>query len=276
MKTLKNNTLLYDKDCPLCRAYTKSFVSCKLLDENGRSAYNETAGNVLTHVDMARAKDEIALVNHGENTVMYGIDGLIHIFTHERNWLKKLLHAVPIYYIIKFFYFFVSYNRKLIAPSQTMYGANDCSPSFNLFFRILYIAVTACITAICLSAFIQPVLAHFNMQSSNITELVVVCGQLASQGIVVGLVKKQRVMDYLGNMMTVSLMGGLLLIPAILIQATFTVSVFFTLAYFALVVFTMFLLHMKRCKLLGLGYGITISWILYRVLVLAAITNLKF
>jgi hypothetical protein len=268
MKTLKNNTLLYDKDCPLCRVYTKSFVSCNLLDEKGRSAYTETAETIMIRVDKVRAKDEIALVDRQKNTVMYGIDGLIHIFTHERNWLKMILHFAPIYYIIKFSYFLVSYNRKIIAPSKTMYGVNDCSPSFNLFFRILYIAVTAFITSICLATFIQPVLFHFNVQTGNFTELIVVGGQLISQGIIVSLVKKSRVMDYFGNMMTVSLLGGLLLIPAIIIQSIFIIPVWFTLGYFGLVVLTMFLLHMKRCKLLGLGYGITISWILYRVLVL--------
>ncbi|HYG53304.1 MAG TPA: DCC1-like thiol-disulfide oxidoreductase family protein [Flavobacteriales bacterium] len=273
MKTLKNNTLLYDKDCPLCRAYTKSFVSCGLLDQQGRCAYTGTHETVLKNVDLEGAKDEIALVDRKQNTVLYGIDGLIHIFTHERNWLKALLHFPPVYHPIKFCYFFVSYNRKLIAPSKTMFNANECSPSFNLFFRLLYLMVTAFITAVCLGTFIQPVLAHFSMQTGGITELLVVSGQLLSQGIIVSLVNRNRVMDYLGNMMTVSLIGGLLLIPAIIIQHAFVVTAGFTIGYLGLVVFTLFLLHIRRCQLLGLGCGITVSWILYRVVVLGILIN---
>ncbi len=32
MKTLENQTLLYDEDCPLCQAYTSAFVKTGILD----------------------------------------------------------------------------------------------------------------------------------------------------------------------------------------------------------------------------------------------------
>lgn len=37
MKTLQNQTLLYDEDCPLCQVYTTGFIKAKMLDENGRN-----------------------------------------------------------------------------------------------------------------------------------------------------------------------------------------------------------------------------------------------
>ena len=36
MKTLENQTLLFDEDCPLCRIYTSRFIKAGMLDENGK------------------------------------------------------------------------------------------------------------------------------------------------------------------------------------------------------------------------------------------------
>ena len=36
MKTLENQTLLYDEDCPLCSVYTTGFIKNGMLDVNGR------------------------------------------------------------------------------------------------------------------------------------------------------------------------------------------------------------------------------------------------
>ncbi len=36
MKTLRNHTLIYDKECPMCNLYSKGFIQSGMLDENGR------------------------------------------------------------------------------------------------------------------------------------------------------------------------------------------------------------------------------------------------
>jgi len=41
MKTLENQTLLYDEDCPLCQAYTSAFVKTGILDENGKKPFTK-------------------------------------------------------------------------------------------------------------------------------------------------------------------------------------------------------------------------------------------
>jgi predicted DCC family thiol-disulfide oxidoreductase YuxK len=41
MKTLKDHTLLYDATCPMCRLYTRAFVSSGMLDQEGRAPYQE-------------------------------------------------------------------------------------------------------------------------------------------------------------------------------------------------------------------------------------------
>jgi predicted DCC family thiol-disulfide oxidoreductase YuxK len=39
MKTLNNQTLLYDEDCPMCTFYTAAFIKTKMLDTNGRKPF---------------------------------------------------------------------------------------------------------------------------------------------------------------------------------------------------------------------------------------------
>ena len=42
MKTLEDQTLLYNEDCLLCRAYTLGFIKAGMLDENGKKSYSIT------------------------------------------------------------------------------------------------------------------------------------------------------------------------------------------------------------------------------------------
>ncbi|HET6989996.1 MAG TPA: DUF393 domain-containing protein, partial [Bacteroidia bacterium] len=63
MKTLKNHTILYDADCPLCRAYTGAFIRTEMLDEKGRVPFQITGGAFCPGLDSSRAKNEIALLN---------------------------------------------------------------------------------------------------------------------------------------------------------------------------------------------------------------------
>ena len=85
-------------------------------------------------------------------------------------------------------------------------------------------------------------------------ELAVCLGQIFWQTLFLKWYLKDKIWDYLGNMMTVSLIGTLLLIPTIL---TNLVPVFY-LIYFGFVVFIMLLEHLSRFMILKLNYFPTI------------------
>jgi hypothetical protein len=67
----------------------------------------------------------------------------------------------------------------------------------------------------------------------------------------------------------VSLMGALLLLPLLLLAAIIPLPALVCAAWFFLVVAFMLYEHSRRCRLLGLGYLPSITWVLYRLLVLA-------
>lgn len=271
MKTLKNNLIVYDKDCPMCEWYTGLFTKNGFLENNGRTTYTALDAQTASLIDMHRAKTEIALVDKERKQVTYGIDSMIKVFSHGKPLLNKVLHSVFIYPFAKFFYLLISYNRKMIAPSANMYEAFDCSPAYNGFFRWFYILLTGISTAFILNQYSTHLFAVLEVQTKFWFELSVVIGQLAFQGVFIGFIHKEKRMDYLGNMMTVSFIGAILLVPMLLLIEFSSLTGIFALPYFGSVVAFMLYLHYNRCKTLKLGWRMTFSWVLYRILVLTLI-----
>ncbi|MCS4301106.1 DCC1-like thiol-disulfide oxidoreductase family protein [Chryseobacterium sp. BIGb0232] len=265
MKTLKNHTLIYDNECPMCSIYSRGFTKCGMLDENGREAFTEMSDRNKIQVDFHRAKNEIALVDHENNKVIYGLDSLLLIIGNSFPLLVKIAKLQPLYWFFRKLYSFVSYNRKQIIPSKNDYTEKSCVPTFNLKYRLSYIAFVAIFSAYILSLYSGKL--GVNLTPNLLRELTVCLGQILWQTLFLKSYLKDKIWDYLGNMMTVSLLGTLLLIPALLVSFT---SVFY-LIYFGVVVFIMFIEHLRRCRILKLNYFPTISWMLFRLTALTII-----
>ncbi|MES2132421.1 MAG: hypothetical protein V4506_08720 [Bacteroidota bacterium] len=268
MTTLKNHSLLYDTNCPLCSAYTKGFIKTGMLDENGRLSYEEGLNTYGTYVDADRSRHEIALVDTTNGNVKYGIDSLVYIIVTKFPFLKPLLHNRVLQFLLKKLYAFISYNRKVIAPSPN-YLSQSCVPDFNLSYRILYILFSAAITSTVLLYYSDSLKTVIPL--TNLWREYAICfGQIAFQGGILLLMKtkKEFLFDYLGNMMTVSLLGGLLLMLLLIIRHFISFAPIAYLAYFAGVVLFMFLQHRKRVAWINAPAWLSYTWILYRCLVL--------
>lgn len=265
MKTLKNHTLIYDNECPMCAIYSKGFTKCRMLDENGREAFTEISDRNKNLVNFQQAKNEIALVDHENNKVTYGLDSLLLIIGNSFPFLERVARIQPLYWFLKKLYSFVSYNRKQIIPSKKDNTEQSCVPDFNLKYRIAYMAFVALFSAYVLSLYSGRL--GGNLTPNFFRELAVCLGQISWQSLFLKRYLKEKHWDYLGNMMTVSLIGTLLLIPALFVDS---IPVFH-LMYFGIVVFIMFLEHLRRCKILKLNDLPTISWILFRLTALGII-----
>lgn len=268
MKTLQHHTLLYDTDCPVCAAYTNGFIQSGMLGQQGRMPFEkglELYGEIL---DTDRSRNEIALVNTQNGSVLYGIDSLNYVITQRFPFLKSLLNNAAILFLLKKCYAFISFNRKVIAPSPD-YSAQVCIPDFNSAYRISYLVLSAALTSTILfhySRFLQGTIPDSNL----FREYIICFGQIAFQGsllLAIGLTKEKR-FDYLGNMMTVSLIGGLLLLPVLILSHSVALPFSFSLGWFFAVVAFMFLKHRKRVSAIQAPAWLSYTWILYRVLVL--------
>jgi hypothetical protein len=85
---------------------------------------------------------------------------------------------------------------------------------------------------------------------------------------------KKTIINYTGNLMTVSLMGSLILTPILILTQFINVSEFIVLGWFGITVFIMFAEHFRRVKVLKLPSYLCFTWVLYRIIALLFILNL--
>ncbi|HEU0126040.1 MAG TPA: hypothetical protein VFQ56_07030, partial [Flavobacterium sp.] len=84
---------------------------------------------------------------------------------------------------------------------------------------------------------------------------------------------KQTILNYAGNLMTVSLMGSLILTPVLLLSQFVLLPQMIILGWFGVTVLIMFLEHFRRVKVLKLPFYLSFTWILYRIIALVFILN---
>jgi hypothetical protein len=272
MKTLHNQTILYDEDCPLCQVYTSAFVKTGMLDENGRKPYNQIGKEEAEFLNIEKAANEIALVDYKNKTVVYGIDSLLKIIGNSFPFIEKIGKITLVNYLLKKLYSFISYNRKVIIPnSKTGETKIQCEPSFNFKYRIIYILFTICITTIVLYKCSE--MLPYIPKNSITREILLASGQIVFQ--LCFLLKKnwKTKLNYLGNLMTVSLYGCLLLTPILVINLITEVTPLISLIWFTITVLAILLEHIRRITILELPKYLSITWVFYRIIALYLILN---
>jgi predicted DCC family thiol-disulfide oxidoreductase YuxK len=270
MNTLKDHLILFDAECPMCQLYTKAFVSTGLLDKNGRAAYQEYPEQACALVDWQRAVNEIALVNQKTGEVTYGIESLLKICAVALPVLRPLFSFKPFLWLMSTLYAFVSYNRRVIIPGLVTEQSFRFQPGFKKHYRIAYLTFSWLVTSYIL--FNYGKLMTGILPQANISREFIICGgQIVFQAFVILFYKKEKIWDYLGNLMTISLAGALLLLT---ISALGNLLHFNSDAYFIsfiIVVSLMFLEHIRRSKILKISYLMTFTWVVYRVIALILI-----
>ena len=103
---------------------------------------------------------------------------------------------------------------------------------------------------------------------NSFREYAICAGQILFQGLLVTALAPAKRWEYLGNMMTISFAGALLLLPLIAISKMTHLSPITAAGYFLFVAGLMLLEHIRRTKLLALARTLTITWVLYRLVIL--------
>ncbi len=270
MKALKNHLILFDAECPMCRMYTQAFVESGMLDNDGRTAYQELPAQACPMLDRQRAVNEIALVDQETGEVTYGIESLFKVFAVSFPVLKPLFLFRPFVWLMSKIYAFIAFNRRVIILAPVAANSFELQPTFKLNYRLAYLFATWLLTAIVLSAYAS-LMTGLLPEGSVYREYLICGGQIFFQGAIISIIHKDKRWDYLGNMMTISFGGALLLLPVLLLAPWLDLHPLFCATWFMGVAGLMLLEHIRRSKLLELGWLLTISWILYRILVLLLI-----
>jgi predicted DCC family thiol-disulfide oxidoreductase YuxK len=270
MKTLQNHLILFDAECPMCRVYTKAFVNVGLLEENGRAAYQDIQQETCPMLDRQRAVNEIALVNQETGEVSYGIKSLFKVFGVALPALKPVFEFKPFVWLMSKMYAFIAYNRRVIVPPPAANGNFSLQPTFKLNYRLAYLLFTFLVTAYILSGYAK-LMSGLLPDGHAYREYLICGGQLFFQGAIIGLIDKSKRWAYLGNMMTISFCGALLLLPVGMLANWLQIHPLFYAGWFMCVAGWMLLEHIRRSKLLGLDFTLTATWVSYRLIILVVI-----
>lgn len=274
MKKLKDHIILYDAVCPLCSLYTKGFIDAGMLDKNGRLPYQDLPQSLACTVDQKRYVNEIALVDTRSGTVYYGVNSLLKITGHSFPALARLFRLKPLFKAAVCLYKFISFNRRVILPSKrTEDNTAALEPAFHRGYRLAFLLFTVLFTSIVLSAYNRRL--EVFLPAGDIYREIFICGgQIVWQAVVIFFLKKSSRWNYLGNLMTISFAGALLLLAGMGVGRLFAWQQPMLYAgIFGMVVFAMFLEHIRRTRLLGLDWRVTASWVAYRLLVLFIILS---
>lgn len=260
----------------MCQLYGNRFVKAGLIEESSICAYQDVPQDTQMKVDFERAKDEIAMYDVVSGETTYGLQSILKILTQKHPGWKKFLHSDFVFKPLNYLYKFISYNRKVIAPTSSIkVSGRLCEPTFKKSYRLAYIFFVALMTAIIVNSFTAQLFPHFGWTHSIYNELMICFGQVAWQGAAAFFLLKEKRLSYLGNMSTVSMIGGILLVPFVFCLSFLDVSVFVKLPLFFVVVGIMFFEHIRRCKLLGVTLWMTASWVAFRMVALSILILIK-
>lgn len=267
METSNHQVLVYDKDCPFCRWYTGMFVKTGLLSEKGRVPYHEALDDVSLVFDPVLSRNKIALVDWKSGNVKYGIDSLLAVLGHRFRWIETIGKFPPVHFLLTLLYNFISYNRKVIAPSRCD-GTCNCAPDKSYFWRISFIVFCGWIVNIATGMYFGTHLQKFFIADPFYTDLIFFAAQIVFQFLVFKVLKQQNFYDYAGQLAFISLLGAFLLfffhfglnfLAGIGIQTEMLAPFCYGMVY-------LFMLyeHIKRLKILQISGWLSISWIFFR------------
>ncbi len=261
MKTLENQTLLYDEDCPLCRVYTSGFIKTGMLDENGKKPYCQLSDEEQNFIDVKRASNEIALVDNENKTVIYGIDSLLKVIGFSFPWMEKIGNWIPVKLLLKKLYSFISYNRKVIIPSKVSKQIKlQCVPDFSYKWRFIYIVFAWLVSSFIVSNYLK--FLHLEHHSFSLITFGIFI-QLPIQGLFLIKYNKEIELNYIGNLITISLFASLVLMPILILNLLFYINSTFNFVYFLTTILVMIYEHYRRLSILELPKHLVLTWIIF-------------
>jgi hypothetical protein len=143
------------------------------------------------------------------------------------------------------------------------------APSLPPIALSLYLLVCALISAFALSSFGEIIQQYLSIQYSFATELFMVIGQVGFQWLFMLSKTWADKKSYMVVALTVSVVGSLMLLPLILFHSIYDVPSLIAVIYFFTVVVTIFALHFHLIQKLRLPKLLTITWVIYRLLLLS-------
>lgn len=262
--------LLYDEDCSLCRWYTRQFIRFNFLKSDELISYNQVIREKSYALDEERAKNEIALVDKETKEVTYGINSLLSVLGNRWKLIEVIGAWKPVNFLLEMLYKLVSFNRKVIAPVDCN-KSGLCVPTYNRFWRITFILMSAFLVNFIVGNFFQVALSDHIRTYFPFMDMLLFLGQILFQWGMFRLFKQHDFLTYAGQIAVISIIGAVTLGVmqfglGLMASWGFDVELLYNAGY-GIVIGIMLLEHTRRIKILGHTKWLTVTWMLYRILI---------
>jgi predicted DCC family thiol-disulfide oxidoreductase YuxK len=278
MNTLKNYSLLFDRDCPLCHWYTSTFIKYKMLDENGRIAFQEIDEMDYPSIDFYKATNKIALLNRENGEVVYGVDSLTKVLNYNFPFIGFFMKLKPVYWFFDQLYNFISFNRKIVIPISCS-NSSSCNPTRNWFWRSAFMVFCCLVVNVLVGHYFQQHLANYFKGNPIYGDTIYFMVQCVFQYFMCLLFNEKNVYDYLGHVSFVSFLGALFLAFCGQILNSihyFNINIAMLQPFcYGLVFAWMFMEHRRRILTARMDWRLSYTWLLVRLIMYPFAFTLK-
>jgi predicted DCC family thiol-disulfide oxidoreductase YuxK len=239
--------LIYDDNCPLCCWYTKLFVRWGLLLPEHRKAFSMVDQDLLNQIGLDKSRNEIPLLNPETGKVVYGVEALLEILGLRFPLIKKIGYIRPVNWFLKKLYKLVSYNRKVIVAKTCAPCTVDCTPDLNYRYRLTFLLLSLLFISLMLIPVTKLVLAA--IPSFELSTIQVLAAHFILLGINCMLAlsfSKKKMVEYLGQVNMVALLGILLIMPLMFSLLIWSLPVWGIILYLALITIILFREYLRR------------------------------
>ncbi len=249
-----NKILVYDDSCPLCTGYTRAFVKTGFLGKEERKPFSAIDADLLVTIDMEKGRNEIPLIDLQTKKVLYGIDALLEILDRKIPLIKSIGNIKPLNFLLRKIYKLISYNRRVIVAPAPKPVSCDCTPDFNIEYRIAFMLFFLLINTAMLFPVHNYVLQKSFLAATGVTQFQAIHFLLVTVNILVSIfIGGKRGIEYIGQVNMLALTVILLLAPLVLINKySAAVNPFLTDFYLAALIFFIVKEYIRRMKFAGI------------------------
>ena len=215
---MNNNSkiIIYDDSCPLCAAYTNAFIQTGIIAKEGRKNFSNIAPEMMERIDIKRSANEIPLIDTNTNQVWYGIDALLELLSQKIPFVKRIGNIQPVKWLLYKLYKLISYNRRIIVAAKQTPGSYDCTPDFNIRYRLLFMINCLAFNTWMLFPIQQYLLTAGLATATSIQQLQWAHFAMVTLNISIAIyLGKKKGLEYLGQVNMLALTAALLTIPII-------------------------------------------------------------
>lgn len=200
-----NKALIYDADCPMCRAYTKGLVVTGALPAAMRLPSTAiTDQRMVNQLDPVRRRHEIPLFDLETGETHYGVDAILTVLGEGWPRFVRFIRDTALFEIGRRFYAFISYNRRVMFPVEPeRWHIMDLDPDLHVGYRTVFLVL------------LYAALAVGHLGAVDHVALSVVLALAAQLGLALtyivrhsGTRQTANVFDYLGHLGVSMLAGG--------------------------------------------------------------------